>query len=57
MTRYKFATDESQHMHVISAWARSFVQYREVFDDHMPLFQIMFARIFGLIGDRPTILY
>src|SRR5438477_8839 len=38
-------------------WARGFVQYRDVFDNHMPLFQIMFAPIFGLIGDRATILY
>src|SRR5437762_12130904 len=57
MTRYRFDSDESQHMHVIWAWARGFVQYRDVFDNHMPLFQIMFAPIFGVIGDRATILY
>src|SRR5438128_5646732 len=42
---------------VIWAWARGFVQYRDVFDNHMPLFQITLAPIFGLIGDRATILY
>src|SRR5262249_22985231 len=52
-----FDSDESQHTHVIWAWARGFVQYRDVFDNHMPLFQIMIAPIFGLIGDRATILY
>lgn len=57
MLRYRFDTDESQHMHVIWAWARGFVQYRDIFDNHMPLFQIIFAPIFGLIGDRPTILF
>ena len=57
MTHYRFDSDESQHMHVIWAWARGFIQYRDVFDNHMPLFQIMFAPIFGLIGDRATILY
>jgi hypothetical protein len=57
ITRYRFDSDESQHMHVIWAWARGFVQYRELFDNHMPLFQIMLAPIFGLIGDRATILY
>src|SRR5438270_1071623 len=57
MTHYRFDSDESQHMHVIWAWARGFVQYRDVFDNHMPLFQIMFAPIYGLIGDRATILY
>jgi hypothetical protein len=57
MTRYRFDSDESQHMHVIWAWARGFVQYRDVFDNHMPLFQVLFAPIFGVIGDRATILY
>src|ERR1700741_4684509 len=57
MRTYRFDSDEPQHMHVIWAWARGFVQYRDVFDNHMPLFQIMFAPIFGVIGDRPTILY
>jgi len=57
MTTYRFDSDEPQHTHVIWAWARGFVQYRDVFDNHMPLFQIMFAPIYGLIGDRATILY
>src|SRR5882724_8022164 len=54
---YRFDSDEPQHLHVIWAWARGFVQYRDVFDNHMPLFHIIFAPIFGLIGDRATILY
>jgi len=55
--RHGFDNDESQHLHVIWGWARGFVQYRDLFDNHMPLFHIMFAPIFGLIGDRATILY
>ena len=54
---YRFDSDESQHLHVIWGWARGFVQYRDLFDNHMPLFHITFAPIFGLIGDRATILY
>src|SRR5215470_19864825 len=57
MARYRFDSDESQHLHVIWGWARGFVQYRDLFDNHMPLFHIMFAPIFGLIGDRAIILY
>src|SRR5438034_4709802 len=57
ITHYRFDSDESQHMHVIWAWARGFIQYRDVFDNHMPFFQIIFAPIFALIGDRATILY
>src|SRR5437016_3443475 len=54
---YRFDSDEPQHLHVIWAWARGFVQYRDLFDNHMPLFHMMFAPIFGFIGDRATILY
>ncbi len=54
--RYKFDTDESQHLHVIWGWARGFVQYRDLCDNHMPLFQILFAPVYGLIGDRPGVL-
>jgi hypothetical protein len=49
---YRFDADESQHLHVIWGWAHGLVQYRDLFDNHMPLFQIMLAPIFGLIGDR-----
>ena len=55
--RYRFGTDEPQHLHVIWGWARGFVQYRDICDNHMPLFQIIFAPVFALIGDRATILY
>ena len=55
--RYKFNTDESQHLHVIWGWARGFIQYRDMCDNHMPLFQIAFAPIYGLIGDRESVLY
>jgi Dolichyl-phosphate-mannose-protein mannosyltransferase len=55
--RYRFDSDEPQHLHIIWGWARGFVQYRDLFDNHMPLFHITFAPILGLIGDRATILY
>src|SRR5437899_103268 len=57
ITRYAFDSDESQHLHVIWGWAHGLVQYRDLFDHHMPLFHLLFAPIFGLIGDRATILY
>src|SRR3954454_8629055 len=57
VTHHKFAIDESQHLHVIWGWARGFVQYRDLADNHMPLFQILCAPIYKLIGDRGTILY
>lgn len=52
----KFDSDEPQHLHIIWEWTRSFIQYRDNFDNHMPLFQIAFASIVGLIGERATII-
>ncbi len=57
IAHYKFGADEPQHLHVIWGWARGFVQYRDLADNHMPLFQLLFAPIYKLIGDRGTILY
>ena len=54
---YRFDSDEPQHLHVIWGWARGFVQYRDLFDNHMPLFHITLAPIFGLLGERATILH
>jgi len=55
--RQKIDSDEPQHLHVIWEWTRGFVQYRDIFDNHMPLFHLAFAPIVGLIGERATILY
>ena len=57
VTHYNFGRDEAQHLHVVWGWARGFVQYRDLADNHMPLFQILCAPIYNLIGDRGTILY
>src|SRR6266487_3435367 len=54
---YMFGSDEPQHLHVVWGWARGFVQYRDLADNHMPLFQILCVPIYKLIGDRGTILY
>src|SRR5438477_12782555 len=54
---YGFGSDEPQHLHVIWGWARGFVQYRDLADNHMPLFHILCAPIYRLIGDCGTILY
>ena len=32
---YRFDSDEPQHLHLIWGWARGFVQYRDLFDNHM----------------------
>ncbi|HWN64709.1 MAG TPA: glycosyltransferase family 39 protein [Candidatus Binatus sp.] len=53
---YRFGSDEPQHLHVVWGWARGFVQYRDLADNHMPLFHILCAPIYKLIGDCGTIL-
>ncbi|MDQ6623454.1 MAG: glycosyltransferase family 39 protein [Verrucomicrobiota bacterium] len=53
---WKFDTDESQHAHVIWGWARGFVAYRDLCDNHMPLFHLVFAPIYNFLGDGPHVL-
>ena len=57
IAHYRFGSDEPQHLHVVWGWARGFVQYRDLADNHMPLFQILCAPIYKLIGDCGNILY
>ena len=54
---YRFDSDETQHLHVIWGWSRGLVQYRDLFDNHMPLFHLLFAPIFGLFGERTSALF
>ena len=55
MLRYRFDTDESQHLHVIWGWANGFIQYPDLCDNHMPLFQILVAPINRVIGARADV--
>jgi 4-amino-4-deoxy-L-arabinose transferase-like glycosyltransferase len=53
--RYRFNTDETQHLHVIWGWTRGMVQYRDLFDNHPPLFHMLMAPLFRLFGERADI--
>jgi len=55
--RYRFDSDEPQHMHVAWGWAHGLVQYRDVFDNHMPLFHLLSSPLFAATGDDPRLLY
>ena len=44
-------------MHVAWAWSHGLVQYRDVFDNHMPLFHLMWAPLFRFAGDDVNVLY
>ena len=54
--RYRIDSDEQQHLHVAWAWANGLMQYRDVFDNHMPLFHILAAPLVAMVGERPEIL-
>lgn len=54
--RYRFDSDEPQHLHVAWGWTAGLLQYRDVFDNHAPLFHIMTAPILAAVGERANIL-
>ena len=49
---YRFNSDEPQHLHVVWGWTQGLVQYRDVFDNHPPLFHLAMAPVLALIGAR-----
>jgi hypothetical protein len=53
---FRFDTDEPQHLHVVWSWVRGLVQYRDVFDNHAPLFHLLMAPVAAAVGERPGIL-
>lgn len=52
----EFDSDEAQHLHVVWGWANGLVQYRDLFDNHAPLFHMICAPLYAVFGDRPDVL-
>jgi len=48
--------DEPQHLHVVWGWTHGLVQYRDLFDNHAPLFHLAMAPMVGILGERADIL-
>ncbi len=55
VTTQSWDSDEPQHLHVVWAWANGLLPYKDVFDNHAPLFQAMSAPLFSLLGERADI--
>src|SRR6266849_5429986 len=55
--RYHVNMDELQHLHVVWGWAHGRLQYRDVFDNHAPLFHLLCTPLFLAFGERPEVLY
>lgn len=54
---FRVDSDEPQHLHVVWAWTHGFLPYRDVFDNHTPVFQALSAPLFHLLGVRPDIVF
>jgi hypothetical protein len=52
---YRIDTDEPQHLHVVWSWVHGLLQYRDVFDNHAPLFHLMLAPLLAMLGERADI--
>ena len=52
--RFRVDSDEPQHLHVVWAWTHGLLPYRDVFDNHMPLFHLLSAPVLLAVGERPT---
>lgn len=53
---FRIDSDEPQHLHVVWGWANGLLQYRDVFDNHAPLFQMLCAPLFKMFGERADII-
>ncbi|MDQ6623597.1 MAG: hypothetical protein M3Y86_08955 [Verrucomicrobiota bacterium] len=49
-------SDEPQHLHVTWAWTKGLLQYRDVFDNHTPLFHLLTAPILSALGEQAGII-
>ena len=62
--KIEFTSDESQHLHVVWAWANHLwpyhgipsLPYRDVFDNHTPLFHLLCAPLFRLFGETAQVM-
>lgn len=53
--RYRINSDEGQHLHVAWGWTQGLVPYRDLIDNHPPLFHALFAPVVAVLGERPDV--
>ena len=53
---YRYDSDEPQHLHTTWGWTQGLLQYRDFFDNHTPLFHILFSPLVAALGERTDIL-
>jgi hypothetical protein len=52
---YRIDSDEPQHLHVVWGWTQHMIPYRDYFDNHSPLFQLLCAPFFAALCPRADI--
>jgi hypothetical protein len=55
IARQDVNSDEPQHLHVAWGWAHGLLPYRDVCDNHSPLFSLLMAPFVALAGERADI--
>ena len=55
-TQQRFNADEPQHYHVAWGWSRGLLPYRDLFENHTPLFHLLASPLVVLFGDHPDVL-
>ncbi|MBV9299725.1 MAG: hypothetical protein JO066_12185 [Verrucomicrobia bacterium] len=53
---YRIDSDEPQHLHVVWGWTQHMIPYRDYFDNHSPLFQLLCAPFFTAFSPRADII-
>lgn len=53
----KVNSDEPQHLHVAWQWAQGWLPYRDFFDNHTPLFHMLYAPLLAMLGERSDIVF
>jgi hypothetical protein len=48
-------SDEPQHLHVAWAWVQGLLPYRDVFDNHAPLFSSIYSSVLWILGERSDV--
>src|SRR5262249_23298062 len=51
--RFGVSSDEPQHLHVVWGWTHGLLPYRDVFDNHAPLFHVLSIPGLLAVGERP----
>jgi hypothetical protein len=53
---FRYDSDEPQHLHTTWGWTQGLLPYRDFFDNHTPVFHMLFSPLVAALGERTDIL-